>query len=160
MTRPDQGAGGHADRASAASSLRVAHLRQSKCPRIVNRLHEALGATATTPLCRREAGVTGLTAHSPLNAAQRGHHGELICPGPIRTRDYRADLLRSTRPLCPAPHRTCCYGYPRKSPHMIDLCLPCAAFLTRRGIPLNGGLIGAECVSVYPGAAHHEMLRC
>ena len=83
------------------------HLRQSKCPRIVNIAStEALGATALhSPYSAAKAGVAGLTRSLAVELGREGITVNCICPGPIRTAITRADFGGAQDDLRQTPHR-------------------------------------------------------
>ena len=120
------------------------HLRQSKCPRIVNIAStEALGATATnSPYAAAKAGVTGLTRALAVELGREGITVNCICPGPIRT--GITERIAEEHKTIFAKRRTALgrYGDPEEVAHMtLSLCLPAAAFLTGVVIPVDGGLM-------------------
>jgi 3-oxoacyl-[acyl-carrier protein] reductase len=120
------------------------HLRQSKCPRIVNIAStEALGATAMlSPYSAAKAGVTGLTRSLAVELGREGITVNCICPGPIRT--AITDRISEEHKTIYAKRRTALgrYGDPEEVAHMtLSLCLPAASFLTGAVIPVDGGLM-------------------
>jgi 3-oxoacyl-[acyl-carrier protein] reductase len=120
------------------------HLRQSRCPRIVNIAStEALGATALhSPYSAAKAGVTGLTRSLAVELGRDGITVNCICPGPITTAitaripdEHKAIYARRRTALGR-------YGDPEEVAHMtLSLCLPAASFLTGAVIPVDGGLM-------------------
>jgi 3-oxoacyl-[acyl-carrier protein] reductase len=120
------------------------HLRQSKCPRIVNIAStEALGATATnSPYAAAKAGVTGLPRALAVELGREGITVNCICPGPIRT--AITERISEEHKTIYAKRRTALgrYGDPEEVAHItLSLCLPAAAFLTGVVIPVDGGLM-------------------
>jgi 3-oxoacyl-[acyl-carrier protein] reductase len=120
------------------------HLRQSKCPRIVNIAStEALGATATnSPYAAAKAGVTGLTRALAVELGREGITVNCICPGPIRT--AITERISEEHKTIYAKRRTALgrYGDPEEVAHItLSLCLPAASFLTGVVIPVDGGLM-------------------
>ena len=119
------------------------HLRQSRCPRIVNIAStEALGATALhSPYSAAKAGVTGLTRSLAVELGRDGITVNCICPGPIRT--AITERISEEHKTIYAKRRTALgrYGDPEEVAHMtLSLCLPAASFLTGAVIPVDGGL--------------------
>ena len=120
------------------------HLRQSRCPRIVNIAStEALGATATnSPYAAAKAGVTGLTRALAVELGREGITVNCICPGPIRT--GITERIAEEHKTIFAKRRTALgrYGDPEEVAHMtLSLCLPAASYLTGVVIPVDGGLM-------------------
>ena len=120
------------------------HLRQSKCPRIVNIAStEALGATALhSPYSAAKGGVTGLTRSLAVELGREGITVNCICPGPIRT--AITERISEEHKTIYAKRRTALgrYGDPEEVAHMtLSLCLPAASFLTGAVIPVDGGLM-------------------
>ncbi len=120
------------------------HLRQSKCPRIVNIAStEALGATALhSPYSAAKGGVASLTRSLAVELGREGITVNCICPGPIRT--AITDAISEEHKTIYAKRRTALgrYGDPEEVAHMtLSLCLPAASFLTGAVIPVDGGLM-------------------
>jgi len=119
------------------------HLRESKCPRIVNIAStEGLGATpGNSPYVAAKHGVIGLTRGLAVDLGRDGITVNCICPGPIRTGitegipDEHKEIYAKRR----VPLRR--YGFPEEVAHMtLSLVLPSASFLTGVAIPVDGGL--------------------
>lgn len=122
----------------------LAHLRKSRCPRIVNIAStEALGATAHhSAYAAAKAGVTGLTRSLAVELGREGITVNCICPGPITT--AMTARIPDEQKAVYARRRTALgrYGDPEEVAHMtLSLCLPAASFITGAVIPVDGGLM-------------------
>ncbi len=119
------------------------HLRESRCPRIVNIAStEGLGATPlNSAYSAAKTGVIGLTRGLAVELGKEGITVNCICPGPIRT--GMTERIPEEHKQIYARRRTALrrYGEPEEVAHgTLHLCLPASSFITGVALPVDGGL--------------------